>query len=74
MDLDPRRLHVLLSVARTGSVLAAADDLLVSPSAVSQQLKRLEKDAGCALIQRTPRGSVLTPAGVIVAEAAEEIE
>lgn len=74
MDLDPRRLRILLAVARTGSVLAAADELFVSPSAVSQQLKRLEKDAGRALVQRTPRGTSLTQAGVIVAEAAEEIE
>lgn len=74
MNLDPRRLRILLAVARTGSVLAAADDLFVSPSAVSQQLKRLEHDAGRALVQRTPRGTNLTPAGVIVAEAAEEIE
>ncbi|PTT70778.1 LysR family transcriptional regulator [Arthrobacter sp. HMWF013] len=74
MDLDPKRLYILLAVARTGSVLAAADDLHVSPSAVSQQLKKLEQDAGASLVQRTPRGTVLTPAGVIVAEAAEEIE
>jgi len=74
MKLDPRRLGVLLAVARTGGVLAAADELGTSPSAVSQQLAKLEREAGHALVTRTPRGTVLTPAGLVVAEAAEEIE
>jgi DNA-binding transcriptional LysR family regulator len=65
---------MLLAVARTGGVLAAADELGVSPSAVSQQLGKLEREAGHALVTRTPRGTVLTPAGLAVAEAAEEIE
>lgn len=74
MELDPRRLRVLLNVARAGGVLAAAAELRLSPSAVSQQLSRLEREAGTLLIDRTPRGSVLTPAGQVVVEAAEEIE
>jgi molybdate transport repressor ModE-like protein len=74
MDIDPRRLRVLLAVARTGGVLAAADELGISPSAVSQQLNKLEDETGHALVVRTPKGSVLTPAGLVVAEAGEEIE
>ncbi|MCP9001474.1 LysR family transcriptional regulator [Pseudarthrobacter sp. RMG13] len=74
MDIDPRRLRVLLAVARTGGVLAAADELGISPSAVSQQLTKLEDETGHALVVRTPKGSVLTPAGLAVAEAGEEIE
>lgn len=74
MELDPRKLRILLAVARTGSVLAAAEELFITPSAVSQQLTRLEQEAGRTLVRRTPRGSVLTPAGLIAAEAAEEIE
>jgi molybdate transport repressor ModE-like protein len=74
MDIDPRRLRVLLAVARTGGVLAAADELGISPSAVSQQLTKLEDETWHALVVRTPRGSVLTPAGLAVAEAGEEIE
>ena len=74
MDLDPRRLRILLAVARTGGVLAAADELRVTPSAVSQQLSKLEEEAGHALVRRTPRGTVLTSAGLAVAEAAEEVE
>jgi molybdate transport repressor ModE-like protein len=74
MDIDPRRLRVLLAVARTGGVLAAADELGISPSAVSQQLNKLEDETGHALVVRTPKGSVLTLAGLVVAEAGEEIE
>ena len=74
MDLDPRRLRVLLAVARTGGVLAAADELRITPSAVSQQLNKLEDETGHALVVRTPKGSVLTPAGLAIAEAGEEIE
>lgn len=74
MDLDPRRLLVLLAVARTGGVLAAADELRLTPSAVSQQLTKLERETGQALVVRTPKGSVLTPAGLAMAEAGEEIE
>jgi len=74
MEMDPRRLLVLLAVARTGGVLAAADELRITPSAVSQQLSKLEHEAGQALLLRTPKGSVLTPAGLAMAEAGEEIE
>src|SRR5688500_3236816 len=74
MDIDPRRLRVLLAVARTGGVLAAADELGITASAVSQQLSKLEDETGHTLVVRTPKGSVLTPAGLAVAEAGEEIE
>jgi molybdate transport repressor ModE-like protein len=74
MDIDPRRLRVLLAVARTGGVLAAADELGLTASAVSQQLSKLEDETGHSMVVRTPKGSVLTPAGLAVAEAGEEIE
>ena len=74
MILDPRRLRFLLAVARYGGVLAAADELAVTASAVSQQLGKLERETGHALLQRTPTGSVLTPAGLALAEAAEDVE
>jgi DNA-binding transcriptional LysR family regulator len=55
-------------------VLAAADELTVTASAVSQQLAKLERETGRSLLQRTPTGSVLTPAGLALAEAAEDVE
>jgi molybdate transport repressor ModE-like protein len=72
--LDPRRLRFLLAVARYGGVLAAADELAVTASAVSQQIARLEQETGRTLLRRTPSGSVLTPAGLALAEAAEDVE
>ncbi|RLP11487.1 LysR family transcriptional regulator [Propionibacterium australiense] len=74
MRIDPRRLEVLLAVHREGGVVAAAAALSVSASAVSQQLARLEQEAGVAVIERTPSGAVLTPAGRALATSAERIE
>ncbi len=74
MSIDPRRLRFLLAVARSGGVLAAADDLEVTPSAVSQQLAKLESETGRSLVRRTPTGTVLTDAGRLLVEAAEDLE
>lgn len=74
MRIDPRRLQFLLAVARYGGVLAAADELAVTPSAVSQQIAKLERETGHTLLRRVPSGSVLTPAGLGLAEAAEDVE
>ena len=50
--LDVHRLRILLAVVESGSVTAAAEQLGYSPSAVSQQLRRLEREAGQPLLQR----------------------
>lgn len=74
MSIDPRRLRFLLAVARAGGVLAAADVLHMTPSAVSQQIAHLERETGCTLMTRTSQGSALTAEGLVLAEAAQEIE
>ncbi len=67
MGIDPRRLVVLRAVDRWGGVGAAAAELRVSPSAVSQQLAMLERETGFTLIDRSRRGGQrsieFTPAG-----------
>ena len=73
MDLDARRLRVLHEVNLRGSVTAAAAVLHVTPSAVSQQLAQLEREAGCDLIERSGRGVVLTHAGTALARHAEHV-
>jgi DNA-binding transcriptional LysR family regulator len=73
MELDPRRLTVLAAIARTGGVLAAADALHVTPSAVSQQLARLERETGLTLVVRGGRRLELTPAGEALAEHGRRI-
>jgi len=55
-------------------VVAAADTLRISPSAVSQQIARLEEETGLRVLDRQPAGAVLTPAGKILAETAERVE
>jgi molybdate transport repressor ModE-like protein len=61
--LDVRRLHVLREVASRGSFSAAADELFLSQSAVSQQVAALEREVGMPLLERTREGPVLTDAG-----------
>ncbi|MEU4732878.1 LysR family transcriptional regulator, partial [Streptomyces sp. NPDC023588] len=61
--LDVRRLRLLRELARRGTIAAVAEALAFSPSAVSQQLGVLEREAGLPLLERTGRGVRLTPAG-----------
>ncbi len=61
--LDVRRLRVLREVARAGSLARAAEILSYTPSAVSQQIAALEREAGTRLLERRARGVVLTEAG-----------
>lgn len=71
--LDVRRLRVLREVALRGSIAAAAESLRFTPSAVSQQLAKLEVEAGIPLLERGPRSVRLTPAGWRLVEHAEVI-
>jgi molybdate transport repressor ModE-like protein len=71
--LDVKRLELLLRVVETGSVTAAAEELMYSPSAVSQQLRRLEKEVGQPLLQRQARGMTPTDAGHVLAGHARKV-
>lgn len=71
--LDVRRLRVLCEVARSGSITRAASALSYTASAVSQQIAVLEREAGTALLERRPRGVVLTEAGRTLVVHAEAI-
>ncbi|MFJ6653448.1 LysR family transcriptional regulator [Microbacterium sp. NPDC091313] len=61
IDLDA--VQSLRAVATEGSVSGAAARLGYTPSAVSQQIKRLERETGVALLERVGRGVLLTDAG-----------
>ena len=63
MDIDADRLRVLVAVAHAGSIAAAARDMSFTASALSQQLAKLEREVGCALVDRGPSGVTLTEAG-----------
>ncbi|WAL69191.1 LysR family transcriptional regulator [Amycolatopsis cynarae] len=71
--MDLNRLRVLVAVARTGSVTAAAEALHYAQPSVSHHLARLEAEAGLPLLQRAGRGIRLTEAGRLLATRAEEI-
>jgi DNA-binding transcriptional LysR family regulator len=71
--LDLRRLTLLQRFASLGSINATAAEVGYSPSAVSQQLATLEREAGIALIERTAQSANLTDAGRELAEQATVI-
>ena len=71
--MDVRRLELLRELAERGSVTAVAEATRRTPSAVSQQLKQLEREAGIALTERKGRGIALTAAGRALAKTATEV-
>ncbi|WP_062647686.1 LysR family transcriptional regulator [Streptomyces maremycinicus] len=71
--LDVRRMQVLRAVVGNGSVTGAAAALGYTPSAVSQQIAALEKEAGAALLERVGRGVRPTAAGLLLTEYADAI-
>jgi DNA-binding transcriptional LysR family regulator len=71
--LDTHRLRLLREFAERGTIAATAAALGYTPSAVSQQLAALEREAGAVLLDRTARAAELTDAGRRLAEHAERI-
>jgi DNA-binding transcriptional LysR family regulator len=67
------RLRTFHAVAVAGTVAGAARAQGYTPSAVSQQLAALEREAGVPLVERSNRGVVLTPAGEVMARRAGEL-
>jgi DNA-binding transcriptional LysR family regulator len=73
--LELRRLRLLRELHERGTIAAVADALQFTPSAVSQQLAMLEREAGVQLLERFGRGVRLTdPALVLVEHAAALLE
>ena len=71
--LDTHRLRLLREFAERGTIAATAAALGYTPSAVSQQLAALEREAGAVLLDRTARAAELTDAGRRLADHAERI-
>jgi DNA-binding transcriptional LysR family regulator len=68
--LELRRLRLLHELRARGTVAAVADALQFTPSAVSQQLAVLEREAGVRLFERAGRGVRLTDAALVLADHA----
>lgn len=71
--IEPAALRALTLIADTGSVAGAATALGFTPSAVSQQVKRLETQVGVPLLARAGRGVILTPAGESLTATAPDV-
>ncbi len=71
--LNVERLRALHAVAAQGSILAAADSLHVTTSAVSQQLAKLEREVGHPLLEKEGRGVRLTDSGRLLVAHAERV-
>jgi len=69
--MELRRLRYFVAVARHGTFTRAAEELWLTQSALSQQVRRLEAELGVTLLRRTPRGVELTPAGEALLPRAE---
>ncbi|MCF8587509.1 LysR substrate-binding domain-containing protein [Gordonia liuliyuniae] len=73
MEVTLHRLKLLRELRRRGTVRAVAEALHYSTSTVSQQLSLLEREAGADLFARHGRRIMLTEAGELLADHADEI-
>ena len=71
--LNPRRLAVLREFAAQGTIAGAAEALAFTPSAVSQQLSQLQREAGVELLRKRGRRLELTDAGRTLVDRAGEL-
>jgi DNA-binding transcriptional LysR family regulator len=71
--LDLRRLRLLHELHERGTIAAVADALQFTPSAVSQQLGVLEREAGVPLLERAGRGVRLTDPALVLVRHAEAL-
>ena len=71
--LDLHRLRLLHELHARGTIAAVADALQFTPSAVSQQLAVLEREAGVPLLERAGRGVRLTDPALVLVRHAEAL-
>lgn len=63
MDMDPRKLIVVLEVAERGSVSRAAQALNIAQPSLSRTISDFEASVGVRIFERGSRGVTLTPEG-----------
>lgn len=68
-----QQLRYLVAIADNGTFAAAADEEFVTQPALSAQIKELERRLGVTLLERSPRGVMLTPHGAAVVERARVV-
>src|ERR1700712_6127993 len=72
--MDVRQLQILRELGELGSVTAVAEALYVTPSAISQQLRLLQRTTPVPLTEKVGRRLSLTGAGRALAAAAAEVD
>lgn len=70
---DPEALRLLLLIRERGSLTAAAEETGISQPSASKRMTALERRLGVRLLDRTRRGSALTPAGTLVCGWAQRV-
>lgn len=68
-----QHIRAFITVAQRGNFARAADDLHLSPSALTVQIRQLEEWLGVALLERSPRHVALTAAGREALPAMEKL-
>lgn len=73
MAMEIKYLRLVKSIVEQGSMAKAKERLYLTQSALSHQLKEAENRAGTALFERVGKQLILTPAGELVYETANEV-
>ena len=71
--MDLFQLEVFMTVAREGSFSRAAEKLYRTQPAVSQAIRKLEREVGESLFDRSSRDGTLTDAGELLREYAQKL-
>lgn len=72
-NLDLGTLRSLVTIAESGSMTRAAARLFMTQSAISMQIKRLETNLGCSVLERSPQGMTPTAEGHQLLDYAERM-
>lgn len=71
--MNIEQIKYIVEVAKTNSISTAAQNLYVTPSAISQSIILLEKELGIKLFWRSRKGVTITPEGESIVSKAIEI-
>jgi DNA-binding transcriptional LysR family regulator len=71
--MELRHLRTIVAVAQHRSLTKAGEELYLSQSAVSQQIRRLEEELGIEVFRRTSRSVELTAEGMVILGYAERV-
>ena len=61
-----KTLQCISNVARSGSIRKSAENLAITPSALTRKIQDFEAELGTVIFERTPQGMRLNPAGELV--------